>query len=358
MQLNPTRMFVALATCLVTGLAASPCAAQSAGPSPLTYYASPQLLAIVPGGRNINLVCTGQGSPTVILTAGLGGWSANWLRVQPAIAELTRVCSWDRAGFGFSDPRLEPLDIAASSKDLEDALAAAGVRGPYILVGHSMGGLETLLVADRHQSEVAGIVLVDPTFPSQYQRFARVAPRFTEEAARGRAESRAASTACAEALSALAPGRQLPPGCPPLVSQTYPRPIVAALDPLQSDPQRVLTQSSMTQQMFHSTELGLNPRRNYGDVPLIVLSAPADDSTVPPGVPMAFSFAPGTDPRILDEVPVLARELSGGHDELARLSSKGSKRVILGSGHMIQLIKPEIVISAVTGVVKQAREID
>lgn len=292
----------------------------------------------------------------MILTAGLSGWSANWLRVQAAIAKTTRVCSWDRAGFGFSDPRAEPLDIARSSEDLEQALTGAGVSGPYVLVGHSMGGLETLLFADRHVSELAGLVLVDPTFPGQYQRFAKLAPHFTEEAARGRTEAAAAGLACAKALVAHA--LEGAPGCPPAVPPFYPAAIIAALTPLQAEPQRVMTQSSMVTEMVRDTELALNPGRTYGNIPLIVLSAPADDATVPPGVPVAFAFAPGTDPRILLEIPLLAREMSAGHTELALLSSNGAKRVVLGTGHQIPLIRPELVISTVNEVVEGARQRD
>jgi pimeloyl-ACP methyl ester carboxylesterase len=276
--------------------------------------------------------------------------------VQASIAKTTRVCSWDRAGFGFSDPRDEPLDIARSSEDLEHALAGAGVSGPYVLVGHSMGGLETLLFADRHVSELAGLVLVDPSFPGQYQRFAKLAPHFTEEAARGRAEAAAVGLACAQALAAQALESARPRNCPPAIPPFYPAVIIAALTPLQDQPQRVTTQSSMVTEMFRDTELGLNPSRTYGNIPLIVLSAPADDATVPPGAPVAFDFAPGTDPRVLAEVPILAREMSAGHSELALLSSMGSKRVILGVGHQIPLIRPESVISAVAEVVQAARQ--
>jgi pimeloyl-ACP methyl ester carboxylesterase len=352
---NSLTKLAALAGCLIASVGTYSVAAQSNGPPDLTPFTSPQLMVTIPERRRINLVCSGEGSPTVILTAGLSGWSANWLRVQADIAKLTRVCAWDRAGFGFSDPRAEPLDIARSSEDLEQALAGAGVSGPYVLVGHSMGGLESLLFADRHVSELAGLVLVDPSFPDQYQRFAKLAPYFTEEAARGRAQAGAAALACAQALTALAVEVSRPPNCPPTVPPFYPAAIIAALTPLQAEPQRVLTQSSMVTEMVHDTELAVNPNRTYGSIPLIVLSAPADDATVPPGAPVAFAFAPGTDPRIFAEIPILARAMSAGHSELALLSSNGSKRVVRGVGHQIPLIRPDLVISTVNEVIERAR---
>jgi pimeloyl-ACP methyl ester carboxylesterase len=322
----------------------------------MTAYERPQEMVTVANGRRINLVCSGEGKPTVILTAGLSDWSVDWFLVQPDIAEQTRVCSWDRAGFGFSDPRAEPLDIRRSSEDLAQAIGKAGIGGPYVLVGHSMGGLETLLLADRYRRELAGVVLVDPTIPGQYQRFARIAPHFTAYAREGRVATHAAAAACAKALRANLAAASRPPNCPPTISPTYPPSVVAALTPLQGDPRRVLTQSSMIEQMENSTRLGLKRGRHYGDIPFVVLSAPAEDKTRPPGAPTAFSFPPGTDQRILDEVPALEGELAAGQAELARLSSAGLKRDILGAGHRIPLFKPDAVVSTVLAMVRQARE--
>jgi pimeloyl-ACP methyl ester carboxylesterase len=321
----------------------------------MAAYERPQQMVALADGRRINLVCSGEGRPTVVLTAGLSDWSVDWLLVQPRVAEHTRVCSWDRAGFGFSDPRREPLDIGRSSEDLAQALDKAGIGGPFILVGHSMGGLETLLLADRYRSQLAGIVLVDPTIPGQYQRFARIAPYFTAYVAEGRRAAHVAALACADALRSKVADAALPTGCPPPVPRPFPS-VVAALTPLQADPQRVLTQSSMVEQMANSTRRAVKAGRNFGDVPLVVLSAPAGDKTLPPGAPPAFSFPPGTDRRILDEVPALARELESGQEELARLSSVGVKRDVLGAGHRIPLFKPDAVVSTVREMIRRARE--
>jgi len=197
-------------------------------------------------------------------------------------------------------------------------------------------------------------VLVDPTIPGQYQRFARVAPNFTKYAAAGRAESAGFARSCVDALRSGDKDRKLPAGCPPSIAAFYPPPVIAALTPMQSDPNRVQTQSSMVEEMVRDTELGVKAGRNYGDLPLIVLSAPGDDDTLPAGAPRAFSFPPGTDPAVLREVPLLERELTLGHDEIARLSTRGSKREVRGTGHSIHVFRPGIVVSAVGEVIEQA----
>src|SRR5688572_29775368 len=131
----------------------------------LEPYSRPQVLADVGGGRAIHVVCMGEGSPTVVLTAGAGNWAETWRGVQPELARRTRVCAWDRPGFGFSSPSGARQDVGATMRDLERALRAANVRGPYVLVGHALGAYESLLFADRHPRDVAGMVLDDPRFP-------------------------------------------------------------------------------------------------------------------------------------------------------------------------------------------------
>ena len=114
------------------------------------------------GGRRLYLECVGAGGPTVVLEAGLGFTHDTWVRVQPELAALTRVCSYDRAGLGQSDPPPDGLRAASAlTADLDALLTAAGVPGPYVLVAHSIGGHVALLYAARHPDRVAGVVLVD-----------------------------------------------------------------------------------------------------------------------------------------------------------------------------------------------------
>jgi pimeloyl-ACP methyl ester carboxylesterase len=140
-----------------------------AGPDP---YAQPGRLVRLADGRALNLVCSGRGSPTVILESGFGAGAFAWGQVQPVVARKTRVCSYDRAGYGFSDPGPLPRDGAAIARDLDGALRRAGERGPFVIVGHSAGGLYARLFAARRHSEAAGLVLVDTSVPFQDRRLA------------------------------------------------------------------------------------------------------------------------------------------------------------------------------------------
>ena len=141
--------------------------AASPGPSGQTAtaqgYDRPAQLVRLPSGRTMNMVCAGRGSPTVLLESGFGAAASAWSLVQPQLARSTRVCSYDRAGYGFSEPGPMPRDGAAIARDLDQALRAAGVRGPFIVVGHSAGGLYGRLFAARRPRDIVGLVLVDTT---------------------------------------------------------------------------------------------------------------------------------------------------------------------------------------------------
>ena len=93
------------------------------------------------GGYSLHINCVGQGSPTVLLDAGSGGFSAQWVRVQQEVSGTTRVCAYDRAGMGWSEMGPEPRDAKRITGELHALLEGAGIEGPYVLVGHSFGGL-------------------------------------------------------------------------------------------------------------------------------------------------------------------------------------------------------------------------
>ena len=128
-----------LALALVSQSGASGAGAQTAPSNPEpSIYAARQQTAILPSGRTVNYLCTGVGTPTVILTAGLNDSNFVWHGVQPQMSEAGRVCSWDRAGVGFSDASPEVQDTQHVEQDLEDWLSAADITGPFIMVGHSI----------------------------------------------------------------------------------------------------------------------------------------------------------------------------------------------------------------------------
>ena len=124
-----------------------------------TLTATGQLVDI--GGRRMHIECTGTGSPTVVLQSGAGEASYYWARIASAVSATTRVCAYDRAGHGGSDPSTASQDGNAVAADLHALLAASGIAGPYILVGHSTGGPFIRIFAATYPAEVAGMVFLD-----------------------------------------------------------------------------------------------------------------------------------------------------------------------------------------------------
>ncbi|MFD4422255.1 alpha/beta fold hydrolase [Agromyces sp. NPDC058484] len=125
------------------------------------------------GGFRLHLDVRGEprGAPTVVLEAGLGSFSPNWHWVQTALADRVRVVAYDRAGLGWSDPSRAPRDAATMAKELRGALNAADIDGPFVLAGHSFGGLVVRAFAELFRAETAGLVLVDASHPDQWARW-------------------------------------------------------------------------------------------------------------------------------------------------------------------------------------------
>jgi pimeloyl-ACP methyl ester carboxylesterase len=318
-----------------------------AQPAALTAYAQPQALVAVTGSRKINLVCQGpnqspnqsQPGPTVILTAGAGDWSASWNAVQPLVARTNRVCAWDRPGFGHSDASTEIQSADKLADDLAATLKAGGIAAPYILVAHSAGSFETLLFADRHPAEIAGMVLVDPSPPDMVERMGAVSP-LAQKLLRGDLANRAgALSRCAASPAEAAPADagicfRLPEHARPLAE------IFAARD---QDPQRLQTRASLFAQFEANTRLLHNPVRNYGNMPLAILTSEK----------MPLAALPAEQPA---QTAALEAFWNGSHDEMATLSRRGSNRIVPGAGHQIQLEQPQAVAAAIARVVEQAQE--
>jgi pimeloyl-ACP methyl ester carboxylesterase len=119
------------------------------------------------GGRRMNLVCVGEGSPTLLFDVGAGSNLLTWQPIAHRAEALTRACFYDRAGYGYSDPSPRPMTLDNVTDDLHRLLKAAHVEGPFVLVGHSIGGLYATMYTDRYPDEVAGLVLIDPSFAGQ-----------------------------------------------------------------------------------------------------------------------------------------------------------------------------------------------
>jgi len=130
------------------------------------------------GAVALHLHCIGDGAPPVVIDAGLGLGGAAWLDVQRAVAETTRTCVYDRAGIGYSSRPAElPHTNDTMARELHELLLRAGLVGPFVLVGHSMGGVNVRLYADQHPTEVAGMVLVDAMNSEQVERYWSLMPK-------------------------------------------------------------------------------------------------------------------------------------------------------------------------------------
>lgn len=310
-------------------------------------YASTANSVGLPDGRTIHMTCMGHGSPTVVLLAGLGNWGEIWFKVQPAIAKHARVCAWDRAGFGLSSASPVPQTIDNTTKDLADALKYGHIRAPYVMVGHSLGGLEAMLYADRHPSKVAGMVLVDSSYPGMERVMKRVAPAgyahvqtlfkaFTAHDLRCAADARAGRL---KQDGANANGCLRFP-------QSYPAHLRERLVHFDlQHPEVFKTRASLNDHVNQDTRIAENPSRNYGAMPLVVLVA-GEPPHPPPGTPAA----------VRADIPAFVAVGRAHHQQLARLSTRGVFRVVKGSGHYIQIQRPRAVINAVDKVIVEIRK--
>lgn len=319
----------------------------------LAPYASEKDTVTLPDGRRLHLVCMGQGGPTVILLAGNMGWSAAWNRVQAPVAEDTRVCAWDRAGFGLSDPPPHPQTVDQSTADLATALEIAGIAGPYILVGHSLGGYESLLLADRDPAAMVGMVLVDSSYNDQFDRLEHRVPAIIALGKQEGPVHRLLQTCSALLRSgSLKKGDSDPNGCfrAPPPPPHFPPELVAAMPSPDKVSEEWIAQSMDAAAFALSWQvLPLNApivsstTRNYTDMPLVVLSA----GTSPP--------PPGWGNEQVAELPVFDAVRYAGHREYAAMSTRGVQRTVPGSTHDIHQTHPEAVIAAIREVLAQVR---
>jgi pimeloyl-ACP methyl ester carboxylesterase len=295
-------------------------------------------LVRLPDGRRLNFRCIGHGSPTVLFEGGFAATSLAWTKVQAEVAKSLRACAYDRAGYGFSDPGPPPRDGAATAKDLDEGLRAAHIDGPFVLVGHSAGGLYVRLFADRRPADVVGMVLADPSIEHQDQRFAAV----FGPGAGSLAGLRTRAAAClAAARSGALPSKNpaLAP-CTPKTPPNQPPPVTAARMAEAVRPATWRTQLSELDSLWGSTSAEVDQgRASYGALPLVVLTA---DGTYA-GSPKAARPA----------IDALWRQL---HREIAKRSARGVERLVSGSSHMMMFDRPDAITQAIFEVVAESRE--
>ena len=156
--------------CLLLG--ATSFAAEQSPMSILDDYPG-QIISI--GDHALHIDCRGYGSPVVVLESGLGGFSTEWQHVQERLSDSTRVCAYDRAGYGWSDDGPLPRTATRNMRELRALLTAAGEQPPFLLVGQSYGGFVVRLFAEQYASEVSGVVLIDASSPEQFTQMPKQA---------------------------------------------------------------------------------------------------------------------------------------------------------------------------------------
>ncbi|HKJ95326.1 MAG TPA: alpha/beta hydrolase [Gammaproteobacteria bacterium] len=273
--------------------------------------ASPPGRLISVGSFRLHIHCTGRGTPTVVLDSGLGGTSLNWALVQPRIAPFARVCAYDRAGYGWSDPGPGPRTSERLARELHRLLATAGLPGPFLLVGHSLGGINVRLFAHLFPTDTAGVVLVDASSGGQLKRFTRQLP----------------DTGRPRQLVILSPPR-VPKGMPPALAEL-------------------------------ATRLVATPaarRAIAGEISSMRTSLrQADAAPIPEGVPLVvvsrgrrvWPLTPGGD-RLESAWDELQSDLAARHYPAVHI-------IAARSGHQIPLEQPEAVLNAVRTALEMSR---
>jgi pimeloyl-ACP methyl ester carboxylesterase len=244
------------------------------------------------GGYSLHTNCVGQGSPTVVLDAGTGEMWADWVLVQREVSDTARVCAYDRAGMGWSEMGPEPRDARRISGELHALLEGVGIEGPYVLVGHSFGGLYAQTYAARYPDEVADVALIESSHPEQFSHRPEARDSYEPQKQIFAVASLLARLGLVRLLYKLDPA---PPDLPP-----QQRAQINALGPSTRQVSTTALELRATPQSTTQTR-GL---RSLGDKPLAVVSA-------------------GT------QTP----EWLELQDDLATLSSNSMHRVVKGATH-------------------------
>jgi len=291
-------------------------------------------------GVQMRLDCKGSGSPTVVLEAGAQSSSRYWMRVQDQVAEFTRVCSYDRAGYGWSDTVPETLYPEQVAEMLHALLEKGGERPPYLMVGHSFGGVYVRVYTAKYPDEVVGMVLVDSSHENQVQQ--------TPPELAGSPQSKQVEDAqalfvgmykIAAPIGLLRTFKLLDAGVNamftegergPVLAETYRTGFISVWE----------RETNMT--AAYSGQPG-----KLGEMPLVVLSQKVDAQT------MDEMYGPIYQDLSMETMQQLADIYNGDQDELAALSTRGKRIVVEEVGHFIQLDAPEVVIAAIREVFEQ-----
>jgi pimeloyl-ACP methyl ester carboxylesterase len=273
------------------------------------------------GGYKMHINCTGDGTPAVILDAGLGDNYTSWRKAQPEIAQFTQVCSYDRAGLGYSDSSPKPRNSKIFAEELHALLHNAAITPPYVLVGHSLAGFDVRVYASLYRNEVAGTVLVDSSHPEQQKRL----PPAENDIDAGWVREQ-------EFFEFT-----MPFGLPRLMGFCSAGAEVRAAEcDFRNLRESVAELKSISESAAQAAAAG-----TLGDLPLAVLSRDPD--------------APQYDlPE--DLVKPASDAWQQMQNELASLSTRSMHIIVKNSGHYIQLDQPEVVVKAVREIGDQVRQ--
>ncbi|MYM37452.1 alpha/beta fold hydrolase [Duganella sp. FT94W] len=314
--------------------------ALSSGWAAASEFAVPHQLIDVGGGRKMNLYCSGAGAPTVVFDgpAGDAGWA--WYRVQPEVAKHTRACIFDRAGFGFSDPSPQPNTADSVASDLHKLLSAAGEKGPYIMVGNSLGGANVQVYTYRHPQLVKGLVLVEAQHEDETERLDKVSGgKIKQFYAMVAGQDKYCLDAAERGFDKDSEKQKQCIGEP---LQNYGPQLGAAILASELKPSYWRAKSAEYNAMSTSDAQLRKLRRPFGDIPVLVLTRSVSPYAVP-GQPQS------TANKAFEAENVLIQK------SFTTLSPRGTQRIVPGAGHAIQADKPEAVVNAVLEVLKQVR---
>jgi pimeloyl-ACP methyl ester carboxylesterase len=306
----------------------------------------------VSNGRHLNLVCIGEGRPTVVFENGLGSSILDWKQVQASVGEFTRACVYDRGGKGYSDPALPHAHATTVVADLHDLVDHGHLARPMVLVGQSAGGLFATLYAQTYPGEVSGLVLVDPAFANQFRDWTARRPdeRASTVAAVARSNARLAKCAALARAHELsvgdASGCTAFAGMSPRAAYTDEEKAYFAaqvLNPAYYD--AVIAEQKAAIPLQGDTDRNsldvIRSRRSFGSMPIVVLTSGMKGLNGSSATP--------------EEEAAWKAFWKKGHDALAARSAKGESLSVPDAGHLIQMDRPKAVVDAVRRVVEAVR---
>jgi len=278
----------------------------------------------------MHLYCTGEGSPTIVLEAGLGNDSLIWVKVQRPLSKTTRVCSYDRVGVGWSEVQEGGRNSNSVAGRLHALLSEAGVRGPLVLVGHSIGGLHIRAYASRFPDEVAGLVLVDSSTPLEATNVPAEVRALRHDADRDIA-MRKWRTALGIARL-MGECSRVQPGFEPYAAWLK----ADSCIPSQFD--AILAEAAASEASGEET-LGTGP---FDDLPVLIVSS--DLSLSPPGSPLSAEL-----------FKRMASVREAGQEDLKKLSARSRRIIAEGSRHYVQIDRADLLNREVVRFIDEVR---